>query len=276
MFFNMGRRRVMALAIVLGANAALFSAERTVSVSGSGLVSVPADEVTINLSLSTVDDDLVRVRETSDKQVQAILDLAQKHGAKPGDYKVSSLKLALSYNEQLRRQVYEVEREMSVKLGVLANLNPLLADLLKLSEMQIASIEFGASKAREHEQEARRRAVTDAKETALHLAELAGLKLGKAQQISAFGEQQRPFVTSVIPFVGRADPFGSRRERRAAQEQPDAPAAAAISIPRNIADNLFVAAQVAGAEGKAPADGTFGLGLIDFTASISIDFELID
>src|SRR5688572_5400201 len=141
MYCHKSRWQMMALAIALGANAALFSAERIVSVSGSGLVSVSADEVTINLSLSTVDDDLVRVRETSDKQVQAILDLAQKHGAKAGDYKVSSLKLALSFNEQLRRQVYEVEREMSVKLGVLANLNPLLADLLKLAEMQIASIE---------------------------------------------------------------------------------------------------------------------------------------
>ena len=133
--------------LILFAPAIATPADRLVSVSGSGLVSVPPDEVVVKIQFSTVDDDLVRVRADSDKQLKTILDLAQKQGAKPGDYDVSSLKLELSYNEQLKRQVYEVQRELSVKLGVLANLNPLLADLLKLSDIRIESITFGSSKA---------------------------------------------------------------------------------------------------------------------------------
>jgi uncharacterized protein YggE len=261
--------------VFLASAAAAISADRVVQVSGSGLVSVPADEVVIKLSLSAVDDDLVRVRTSSDKQVKTILDLAEKHGAKPGDYEVNSLKLELSFNEQLRRQVYEVQRELSVKLGVLANLNPLLADLLKLSDLRIESITFGASNARQHEQESRRRAMTDAKETATHLAELAGLKLGKAQQITSSDGATRPFATSVIPVVGKADPF--RLNRGKPSKALSSPVASLDFHPNH--RDLFVALQAAGGQAagaEPPADGTFGLGLIEFSVSVTVDFELVE
>ncbi|MCI0357195.1 MAG: SIMPL domain-containing protein [Planctomycetaceae bacterium] len=250
------------------------AADRLVSVSGSGRVSAPPDEVVIKIQFSTVDDDLVRVRADSDKQLKAILDLAQKQGAKPGDYDVSSLKLELSFNEQLKRQVYEVQRELSVKLGVLANLNPLLADLLKLSDIRIGSITFGSSKSRDYEMEARRRAVADAKETAAHLAMLAELKLGKARQISAFNQAIRPFVTSVIPVVGQADPFAPRRAS-AARPRSSSQAAAAVEGPGGVE---FVVAQAGGGQvaGNAANDEAFGLGLIEFTADVSIEFELVE
>jgi uncharacterized protein YggE len=267
---------VVSLAVVLIAPRNCWPADRIVSVSGSGLVSVPPDEVVIELSLSAVDDDLVRVRANSDKQVATILDVAKKHGSKPGDYEMSSLSLELSFNEQLKRQVYKVQREMSVKLGVLANLNPLLADLLKLPEMRIKSIAFGSSKARDHEREARRRAMADAQDTAVHLAELAGLKLGKAHQIATFTEGQRPFVTSVIPVVGKAGFFGHEPEHGPLEARSEPSRATA---PEGNSGVVFVAVQAPAGIAQAaapPADATFGLGQIDFDASVSIDFELVE
>lgn len=265
----------MCFALILVAPEAATSADRLVSVTGQGRVTVPPDEVVIKIQFSTVDDDLVRVRADSDKQLQTILDLSQKQGAKPGDYDVSSLKLELSFNEQLKRQVYEVQRELSVKLGVLKNLNPLLAELLKLSDIRIESITFGSSGALEHEREARRRAMADDKETATQLAMLAELKLGKARQISAVNQSTRPFVTSVIPFVGQADPFAPRRGtiRPQAHSQASANAAASRSGVK------FVAVEGDGEQAAgdaAPNEGAFGLGLIEFSTDVSIEFELVE
>src|SRR5690348_12582610 len=105
--------RPAALAVfLLCAVSAASAADRTVSVSATGVVQTPPDELHIALALKTVDDDLVRVRAQSDRQVQAVMELAQKHGAKEGDYEIGSLSLGLSFNEQLKRQIYHVDRKM--------------------------------------------------------------------------------------------------------------------------------------------------------------------
>jgi uncharacterized protein YggE len=251
-----------------------WSADRSVTVFGTGVIQVPPDEVSIALELKAVDDDLVRVRSNSDNQVKEILDLAQKHGVKPADFAVSSLKLQLSFNDQLKRQFYHVERSMSVKLGVLANLNALLADLLKQRDTAVGEIRFGASRAKAHELEARRLAVADASDTAAKLAELAGLKLGKALRIEAVSEVQRPFVTSVIPVVGKADPFTDPVSRRGnpVLVQSALPAASASSgqVFTAFATATAQAAQAGGGE------GAFGLGQIEFTASMTIVYEMTE
>jgi uncharacterized protein YggE len=248
--------------------------DRTIAVSGSGVVRVAPDQVEIAIALEAVDDDLVRVRASSDQQVKTILELAQKHGVQPDGFDVSSLKLGLSYNEQLKRQIYHVDRSMSLKLGVLANLNALLAELLKQPDAKIGEIRFGASKARDHELEARTKAVADAKETAGNLAQLAGLKLGKAIRIESYGEQQRPFVTSVIPVVGQVDPFAAPRRGR------DNPATVDRASPqRGPAGVTLVAATLAGFQAAQPpagGDGAFGLGQIEFSATVSIEFEMTE
>jgi uncharacterized protein YggE len=259
------------LSLVVGPVAAVPAADRSIAVTGSGIVRVAPDEVAISIALKAVDDDLVRVRANSDQQVKAILELAQKRGVKPDGFDVSSLKLGLSYNEQLKRQIYHVDRSMSLKLGVLANLNALLADLLKQPDATIGEIRFGASKARDHELEARTKAVADATETAGNLAQLAGLKLGKAIRIESYGEQQRPFVTSVLPVVGQVDPFAVPRLGR------DKPALVGhMPSPRG---TTLVAATLAGFQAAQPAggaDGAFGLGQIEFSASVSIEFEMTE
>jgi uncharacterized protein YggE len=251
------------------------AAERTVSVSGSGVVEVPPDNVAIDLQLKSVDDDLVRVRGNSVKQLRAVLELAQKHGVKAGDFEVSHLELALSFNEQLRRQIYNVTRKLSVKLGTLSNLNPLLSDLLKQPDVKVLGIRFGTSKAREHELEARGRAVAEAKDKATHLAGLVGLKLGKALHVNTDEERHTPFVTSIIPVVGKSEGSDRSATQNRSEERGIAKRAR-DKAPGHPREKFVFLEQ---ADGKAAAEGpvdeaTFGLGLIEFSVSVSIDFEL--
>jgi uncharacterized protein YggE len=236
-----------------------------VHVSGQGLVRVPPDQVVIELTVTTTDDDLIRVRENSDKDARTTLAAARKHGVDDNGFEVSRLELTLDYNEKLRRQIYQVERDVRLKLNDLKRLDELLSDLVRERSVKVASINFVTSKSRQYEFEARRRAVADAKEKATQLAELNGFELGNARDIRVTRENLAPFAASVIPVVGSAEPHHSRSaERDSTQISKD--------VPRNT-ELQFVAFQPRAEEAKAEGR-PFALGMIEISANVDIVFEL--
>lgn len=253
---------------------------RVISVSGQGVVEVVPDQVVVSMTTSTVDDDLMRVREDSDKQARTVLDLAKEHGASSEQFDVNRLDLKLRFSNELRRYIYEVERDVAVTLSDLSRVDSLLSHLLNEPGVKIKGIQFGSGRARESQIEARRRAVAEATETAAHLAELTGLKLGKPTSIRLTGQSQRPFATSVIPVIGAAqpeagggaDPFGMP----SGQSNPGVFGHdATLPSPFRLA-----AFQNQPPTKKAEADEAtgqpFGLGMINITANVHIDFELLE
>lgn len=272
----------LTLAVALATSAHVAGAapaSRLVHVSGEGLVKVVPDQVVIRITITTVDDDLTRVRTDSDDQARAVLGLAKKHGVTGEGFQVSRLELSLDYNEQLRRQIYQVERDVAIKLHELAKLNGLLSDLLGVPSSKIVGISFGATKAREHQLEALRRAVADAKEKASHLARLSGLTLGKVRDIRVVHEHEAPFAMSVVPVVGAADePLRRRVAATAGQTNPGGadPGRRERPLPVRLV-SLQGSREQAKAEAAAAAEtAPFALGLIEVTATIAIDFELAE
>lgn len=258
--------------LLASAAAAAEPAPPLVHVSGRGVVRVVPDQVVVELTVTTVDDDLIRVRRNSDQDARTILTLATKHGVDPRGFEVSRLELMLDYNEQLRRQIYHVERDVTLELNDLRKLDALLSDLLLQRNLEVVGISFVSSQARQHEFEARKRAVADAKEKAEHLAELSGYKLGKARDIRVSRESHTPFFTSVSPVVGFCDetapPHGP--ENRPA-DADDSVASAAASGPQL----RLVTYQAPDAAAPAAAK-PFALGMIEVTAQVTMDFELAE
>ncbi len=237
---------------------------------------VPPDQVLIQLTVDTTDDDLIRVREQSDKDVSVIFQLAAKHGTDQTGCEVTRLHVTFDFNDQLRRRIYRVERDVTLRLTDLAKLDAMLSDLLGVGNLKIEGVKFVTSKSAQHESEARSQAVANAKEKAKHVAELNGLKLGKARNIQILTEHQRPFVSSVVPVVGSA---GARSPRR----QAVSPASPSSSADPFSSDGSLpfrpVAFRAADEEiqeqrtGK-PEQQPFALGTIELTASVSIVFEM--
>ena len=264
----MSARTLAALAAFFVLSSAAVAADPAVSlihVSGEGLVRVAPDRVVIDVTVTTTDDDLIRVRENSDKNARTIVALAKEHGVGDDGFEVSRLELSLDYNQQLQRQIYQVERDATLRLDDLAQLDALLSDLLQERNLTIVGINFVTSKARQHGFEARSGAATDAREKAAHLAELNGFKLGKAREIRVVSESQSPFVISVTPVVGSAEASKPRSPRRdSTQVATDAPRDPKLH---------FVAFEPAADEAKA--DGKpFALGMIEIVAHVEIVFEL--
>jgi uncharacterized protein YggE len=249
-----------ALFCIVSAVIAAEPGESLVHVTGHGLVRVAPDQVVIDLTVTTTDDDLIRVRASSDDDARKILTLAKKHGVADEGFDVERLQLKLDYSEQLRRQIYEVQRDITLTLGDLTKLDAMLSDLLAERSLKVVGINFGAGNMREHEFEALRRAVTDAKEKAAHLAQLNGLELGDAREIHVVREFQTPFATSVVPVVGAAKPRGLHRDAGVVEDVPK---------QTNVQFVAFQADDDAKKEGKQ-----FALGMIEITAQVSIDFDL--
>lgn len=244
---------------------AIESPESSVSVTGNGLVLVEPDQVVLTLTLTTTDDDLIRVRKSSDEEARTVQTLATKQGIDGEGFKVSRLDLSLDFNRQLNRQIYEVERDVTLVLNDLAKLDALLNDLLAQRNLKINSISFVTSKAKEHEFEARRLAVSNAKEKATHLAELNDLTLGMAIDINIYDESADAFVTSIIPTVGANegnsnDPFGKSRDAR--------------NKPISNSNVQYIAHQE-DERGAQAGKKLFALGKIEITATVEIEFELL-
>lgn len=263
----MSTRAFATVAVFIGVSSVAIAADPAnslVHVSGHGLVRVAPDQVIVDLTVTTTDDDLIRVRESSDKDARTILALAEKHGIKEDGFEVSRLELSLDYNEQLRRQIYQVERDVTLTLGDLTKLDAVLSDLLRERNLKVVGINFVTSKVRQHEFEALSRAVADAKEKGAHLAKLSGFELGSAREIRVISESHRPFVTSVIPVVGSATPRGLKRN--------------STQVAKDVGETSnvrFVAFQDPTAEARV--DGKqFALGMIEISAHVNIDFEFAE
>lgn len=237
-----------------------------IHVAGHSTVSVVPDQVDIELTITTVDDDLIRVRESSDKTANSIVAVCKNRGVNATAFVVSRLELSLDFNQQLKRQIYKVERDVKISLLELKLLDAVLADLLKEASIKISGITYTTTKAREFEKKALQNAVADARERAGLLAEWNGLKLGKAVNIDVVDQTFRPFVTSVIPVVGAADP-AQRSELERAERTEKASGAA----DRIVARRRFVSLQQ-----PAAADQPFGLGMLEFSADVWIDYQLAE
>jgi uncharacterized protein YggE len=258
----------LALGLVLACFASSLFAQgapqKLVHVSGSHTVSVAPDQVDIEVTITTTDDDLLRVRASSDKVASSILAFCKKHGVEDKGFVVSRLELSLDFNEQLKRQIYTVERDVTISLSDLSRLDAVLSDLLKETSTKVAGVSYATSKSRQYELQALRGAAADAQERAKLLAELHDLKLGKAQDIRVVNQACRPFVTSVVPVVGAAE-LEHRQLVEGAQVT-----AIKTSKPQTPTKRFVVLQQPAA--GNAP----FGLGTLEFSASVQIDYLLVE
>jgi hypothetical protein len=88
---------------------------RAVTVSGTGTVESPPDQVECKLSATTEGNDLLETRRKSDSELMAILKLGEAHGVQPGDFRVTQLKISYGFDENRGRFFYRVDRIASMK-----------------------------------------------------------------------------------------------------------------------------------------------------------------
>ncbi|MEX2188524.1 MAG: SIMPL domain-containing protein [Pirellulales bacterium] len=244
---------ILFVVLAAGVAQAAESPRRLISVSGDGEVDVAADYIALRLIVTTDGDELLDARAANDKRATAIARLAGEQGVAADDLQTDDFDISAQFDKDQGFIRYRVVRTVAIFVRELPKFESVLAELIKLGGFKISAISLEHSQLAKHQAEARRRAYADARQKAAQLAELDGVKLGKAWRIvvDEVDLERTPFVTSVIPVVGDAPRPRTQKAGAAFQVAPEKQAAA------NAAD----------------ASPVLAPGRITVSASVTIQFE---
>jgi len=239
--------------VVLGAET------RSVKVSARSEIKVPPDEVLLDLAVYTRDKALVTAKRENDKIAAAVLALASKHSIPATDVKVTDLDVSPDYGPYGRKQAtpiaYDFTRSIQVRLTKFATVEPFLSDAFNAGLSHVTQLHFRVSNQRQCQFDARKLAVTYAREKAEHLAGLMGMKLGLPIRIEEDVEENR----DAVGFAGIA--LGLN----APEEQNSAPPSG---------KSQFAFASLQQNEDHKTPDELLAPGQITITAQVTVEFEM--
>jgi uncharacterized protein YggE len=243
---------------------------RTITVSAMAEFEVPPTEVVLSLAVVTENEDLLIAKQFNDAFTRDVLKLGAKHSVPAEHFELDTLSIQPKYEGKSyfgRGELvgYVVTRGIDVTLRDFDQLEPVLSGALAAGANRVGGILWRTMDHRKHQFEARRRAVEHAKEKASHLAELNGLKLGRAIKIEEDVEGRWNRETGGFGGIGAIS--------GAAPPSPDGPGPV---------DHRFrlVSAQpkLRPATREEPVQhtsGTVAPGTITVSAEVMITFELL-
>lgn len=264
--------------------------QRMIMVTAEGGHRVVPDVVHVNLSINSQHVELIEAKKDNDIKTRAILALAKPLKIADADVELSNVKVGPEFerddNGRMRQTSYSVERSVKFSIRNFNNLEPLLSKALGAGCDNIRAVSFDVSDQRPHQVVARRLAVERAREKASHLAELNGLKLGKAIRIAEDVERTGSDHSGGFGGggFGAIIPDANDRTREKLVETPSAPRPHLISQQaklRLVSLNQKVDAEKDNAaKPKAAEDKDDSLpvapGVVWISATVTITFELVE
>lgn len=166
---------------------------RTISVTGTGEVSAPPDMATISTGVTTQAKTAEEALQQNNQAMEKVLQTLKDKGVSAKDVQTSSFNVRPVYEQDDRgRQKpeitgYEVRNQVHVHVRKLSDLGEMLDALVQAGSNQISGISFGVDDESGIMNQARSRAIQNARERADVYAQAAGVKVGAVRQIS---EQQ--------------------------------------------------------------------------------------
>jgi len=164
----------------------------TITLSGEGSVFAEPDMATLSAGVVTQADTARAALDANNEAVGKVLDAFRKAGIADRDLQTNgfSVQPRMVYPDQSKGDAkpphiagYEVRNNVSVKVRDLDKLGAVLDAAVTSGGNQIDGLSFGISKEDTLTDEARKKAVADARHKAELYAEAAGVKLGKVRRI---------------------------------------------------------------------------------------------
>lgn len=172
-------------------------AKRTVSVSGTGSVTVEADTATIILSVITTGKDVSETSSENAKKMTSVQEAIKSKGIQKECISTQNFSVYQEshYDNKTGRQVYDdyrVTNQVKILVKKL-NLTGEIIDLaLKSGANQLSSLTYGVTDTEIAKKQARSLAIAQAQESANLLAGASGAKLGKVLSISEHSDYAYP------------------------------------------------------------------------------------
>jgi uncharacterized protein YggE len=171
---------------------------RTLSVTGQGKATAPPDMATIHTGVVTQGSTAGDALEANNKAVQKALEVLKANNIAAKDIQTSRFDVQPEYRHDERGiqqpQIvgYRVTNQVTVHIRNLPSLGQVLDALVEAGSNQISGVSFGIDDATGVMNQARNRAVADARSRAELYAHAAGVKVGRVISISEQGGPSPP------------------------------------------------------------------------------------
>lgn len=161
-----------------------------VSVSGLGEVKVVPDQMTFTIGVEVRGKTLEETLKVADTRTAALINALKKSGIAEKDMQTEHLSVHPVYNHeygQTTPQSYNATRTISVTLQKIDKYDEVMASLYKAGANRLQGISFQSTQLAKHQEEARKKAIQNARAKAQSLASEAGAKLGRVYNITEGG-----------------------------------------------------------------------------------------
>jgi uncharacterized protein YggE len=196
-----------------------------IRVTGEGEASAAPDMATINTGVVTQADSAKAALDQNNAVMQKVLATLKQQGIAAKDVQTSSFNVSPVYRQPSRQTddgattpevvAYRVQNEVRVRVRNLASLGEVLDSLVQAGSNQIHGVSFGIGDPAGVLNEARSKAIRDAKNRAEVYAQAAGVAVGLVRQISEqpvdpprpmyAGAEARAFAASVPVATGEQE-----------------------------------------------------------------------
>ena len=171
--------------------------KRTVSVSGTGAVTIEADNATIILSVITKGKEVAATSEENAQKMTAVQNAVIGAGISKDCISTQNYSVYQEshYDQKTGRQIpddYRVTNQIKILVKKIAMTSDVIDLALKSGANQLSSLTYGVTDTEIAKKQARSLAIQQAHEAANLLAGASGAKLGKALSISEHSNQAFP------------------------------------------------------------------------------------
>ena len=191
-----------------------------ISVTGEGKIKVVPDRAIISVGVLNTGKDSKEVKTLNDETVDKVIKFLKKSGIAATDYKTDNVSLYKNYDYEKKKYNFQASQNISITLKDLSKYDEIMMGLNDVGVNSIQGVEFKSSKMEEHEREARKKAMLNAKQKAEdYVSVLAGQKVGKALVISdnSYTNYPRP-VYAEMKTMAMADGSAMPKETLAIGE----------------------------------------------------------
>ena len=177
--------------------------ERTITVQASGSIEVEPDSARINSGVMTTAKTAREALDRNSSTMASVIDGLKAAGIKSRDIQTSSFNVQPRYKHNRDGRPpevtgYQVTNQLSVRLRRLEDLGEILDRLVTLGANQMHGLQFFVAEEEQFKDDARVKAMENARRRAEIYAAAAGAKVGKVIQITEGVIRHDP-----VPHVGR-------------------------------------------------------------------------
>ncbi len=155
-----------------------------INVSGEGKVRVTPDQALISVTVESKGNVAAEVKKQNDQAVEKVIQFIRKSNLPKEDVMTQRVALNPQYDYEKKKYYYIATQTIEIFLKDLNKYDALMAGMVESGINRINNVEFKSSKMAQHQSEARKLAIREAKAKAEDFVSVIGQKVGEAHTIN--------------------------------------------------------------------------------------------